>query len=57
MADKASSSLSASILLEEIKASMSGSQIYEHADSNDKWVFVEVALSSAADTDSLDTGD
>ena len=57
MADKASSSLSASILLDEIKASMSGSQIYEPADSNDKWVFAEVAVSNAADTDLLDTGD
>ena len=57
MADKASSSLSASILLDEIKASMSGSQIYDPADGNDKWVFAEVAVTSNASTDLLDTGD
>ena len=57
MADKASSSLSASILLDEIKASMSGSLIYEPADGNDKWVFAEVAVGNGASTDLLDTGD
>ena len=57
MADKASSSLSASILLDEIKASMSGGLIYEPADANDKWVFAEVAVTSNASTDLLDTGD
>ena len=58
MADKASSSLSASILLDEIKASMSGSQIYEPVDSNDKWVFAEIQVTgSASDTDLLDTDD
>jgi len=57
MADKASSSLSASILLDEIKASMSGSLTYEPADSNDKWVFAEVEVGSGASTDLLDTGD
>ena len=57
MADKASSSLSASILLDEIKASMSGSLTYEPADSNDKWVFAEVAVGNGASTDLLDTGD
>ena len=57
MADKASSSLSASILLDEIKASMSGSLTYEPANSNDKWVFAEVAVGNGASTDLLDTGD
>ena len=57
MADKASSSLSASILLDEIKASMSGGLIYEPADASDKWVFAEVAVTSNASTDLLDTGD
>ncbi len=57
MADKASSSLSASILLDEIKASMSGGLIYEPADSNDKWVFAEVAVTSNASTNLLGTGD
>ena len=57
MANKASSSLSASILLDEIKASMSGNQIYEPVDSNDKWVFAEVQVTSSASTDLLDTSD
>ena len=57
MADKASSSLSASILLDEIKASMSGSQIYEPVDTNDKWVFAEVQVTTSASTDLLDTSD
>jgi len=58
MADKASSSLSASILLDEIKASMSGSQIYDPADGNDKWVFAEVTVvGDSSTTDLLDTGD
>ena len=57
MADKASSSLSASILLDEIKASMSGSQIYEPVDSNDKWVFAEIQVTTSASTDLLDTSD
>jgi len=57
MADKASSSLSASILLDEIKASMSGSQIYEPVDTNDKWVFAEVQVTTNASTDLLDTSD
>ena len=57
MANKASSSLSASILLDEIKASMSGNQIYEPADSGDKWVFAEVQVTSNASTDLLDTDD
>tara|TARA_R110000824_G_C14759795_1_gene629663 strand:+ start:38 stop:514 length:477 start_codon:yes stop_codon:yes gene_type:complete len=56
MADKASSSLSASILIDEIKASMSGSQIYEPADGNDKWVFSSSSVTgSASDTDLLGT--
>jgi len=58
MADKASSSLSASILLDEIKASMSGSLIYDPADGNDKWVFAAVTVTgSASDTDLLDAND
>ena len=58
MADKASSSLSASILLDEIKASMSGSQIYEPADGNDKWVFAEVTIVGNSSTvDLLGIGD
>jgi len=57
MADRASSSLSASILLDEIKASMSGSQIYEPVDTNDKWVFAEVQVYTDASTDLLDVND
>jgi len=57
MADKASSSLSASILLDEIKASMSGSQIYDPVNSDDKWVFAEIQVTASASTDLLNTND
>jgi len=49
MADKATGSMSASVFHDEIKATMSGSSSYEPKDSNDKWLFAEVAVSSAAD--------
>ena len=49
MADKATGSMSASVFLDEVKATMSGSSVYEPKDSNDKWLFAEVAVSSAAD--------
>ena len=49
MADKGTASLSASIFLDEIKSSMGGSSSYEPKDSSDKWLFAEVAVSSAAD--------
>jgi len=58
MSDKASASLSASILLDEIKTSMGGSQIYEPVDSSDKWVFAEVQVSGdTSTTDLLDAND
>ena len=57
MSDKASASLSASILLNEIKTSMSGSQIYTPADGNDLWVFAEVQIATTASANLLDTGD
>ena len=47
MADKASTSLSASILLDEIKTSMSGVCQFSPADSGDKWIFTEVDVSSS----------
>ena len=49
MADKATGSMSASVFQDEVKATMSGSSSYEPKDSNDKWLFAEVAVSSAAD--------
>ena len=49
MADKATGSMSASVFQDEVKATMSGSSVYEPKDSNDKWLFAEVAVSSAAD--------
>ena len=57
MADKASSSLSSSILLDEIKSSMSGNLTYEPSDASEKWVFAEVTVTTDASTDLLDTAD
>ena len=39
MADKATGSMSASVFQDEVKATMSGSSVYEPKDSNDKWLF------------------
>jgi len=47
MADKATGSSSASIFLDEIKSAISGGINYEPKDSNDKWVFAEVAVDSS----------
>ena len=57
MADKAVASSSANIFLDEIRSSMSGSINYEPKDTNDKWIFAEVAVSNSASIDLLDTGD
>jgi|TARA_R100000030_G_scaffold89988_1_gene74460 hypothetical protein len=57
MADKASSNLAASIFMDDIRSSISGSFNYEPKDANDKWVFAEVAVGNGASTDLLDTGD
>ena len=62
MADKATGSMSASVFQDEIKATMSGSSAYEPKDSNDKWLFAEVAVSNSsgdlvADRDYLGTAD
>ena len=48
MADKATSSLAASVFQDDIKASMGGSQAYEPKDANDKWLFAEVAVSNSS---------
>tara|TARA_R110000765_G_scaffold47325_1_gene97267 strand:- start:572 stop:1045 length:474 start_codon:yes stop_codon:yes gene_type:complete len=48
MADKATGSLSASVFLDDIKSSMSGSSIYEPKDANDKWIFAEIAVSNSS---------
>ena len=57
MADKATTSSSVSVFMDDIKSSLSGSFNYEPKDANDKWVFAEVAVGSGASTDLLDTGD
>ena len=49
MADKGTASLSASVFMDDIKSSMGGNATYEPKDANDKWLFAEVAVSSAAD--------
>ena len=49
MADKGTASISASIFMDDIKSSLGGNATYEPKDANDKWLFAEVAVSSAAD--------
>ena len=48
MADKATASLSASVFMDDIKSAMSGSYNYEPKDSNDKWLFAEIAVSNTS---------
>ena len=62
MADKATSSLAASVFQDDIKASMGGSQAYEPKDANDKWLWAEIAVGNTsadliADRDYLGTVD
>ena len=47
MADKALAQINASVFMDEIKSSMSGSYDYEPADANDKWVFMEKACATS----------
>ena len=49
MADKGIASLAASVFMDDIKSSIGGNSSYEPKDANDKWLFAEVAVSSAAD--------
>ena len=49
MADKASSSSSASVFMDDIKGAMGGTLNYEPKDANDKWIFAEVSVSTAGD--------
>ena len=48
MADKAFSSISASVLLDDVRSSVAGSLNYEPKDANDKWVFAEVAVNNSS---------
>jgi len=48
MADKGISSSSASVFMDDIKSSMSGSLNYEPKDTNDKWIFAEVSVGTNA---------
>ena len=48
MADKATGSMSASVFQDEVKATMSGSSVYEPKDANDKWLFAEVSVSNSS---------
>ena len=62
MADKAIANTSASVFMDDIKSSLSGSSSYEPKDANDKWLFAEVAVSNTsadlvADRDYLGTAD
>ena len=62
MADKATGSMSASVFQDEVKATTSGSSVYEPKDANDKWLFAEVSVSNSsgdliADRDYLGSAD
>jgi predicted nuclease of predicted toxin-antitoxin system len=48
MADKAFSSISSSVLLDDVRSSVAGSLNYEPKDANDKWVFAEVAVNNSS---------
>ena len=53
MADKATSNLTGSIFMDDIKSSISGSLNYEPKDANDKWIFAEVSIDDTASADLL----
>ena len=62
MADKGTASLSASVFMDDIKSSLGGNSSYEPKDSNDKWLFAEIAVGNSsadlvADRDYLGTAD
>ena len=62
MADKAIANISASIFHDEIRSSMGGVVEFDRADSDDKWIFSEVAVSNSSSNlitvrDFLGTGD
>ena len=62
MADKGIASMSASVFMDDIKSSIGGTSSYEPKDSNDKWLFAEVAVGNSsadlvADRDYLGTVD
>ena len=44
MADQATSSISTSVFLDEIKSRMNGICDYTPVDADDKWIFAEVAV-------------
>ena len=48
MADKGTASLSASVFMDDIKAALGGTSSYEPKDSNDKWLFAEIAVSNSS---------
>ena len=48
MADKATTSMSSSVFMDDIKAAMSGNYNYEPKDANDKWIFAEIAVSNSS---------
>ena len=48
MADKAYGNVSASVFLDDMKSYMSGALNYEPKDSNDKWLFAEVAVNNTS---------
>ena len=49
MADKATSSISVSVLKDTLKANMSGSLVYEPADTSEKWVYTEKLIGTASE--------
>ncbi len=57
MADKAISSFSASVFMDDIRSSIGGTNNYTPKDANDKWIFAEVAVAQTASTNLLDVND
>jgi hypothetical protein len=56
MADQATSNITASVFLDEVKSKMNGICDYTPKNTDDKWVFAEVATSNSA-TDLFDVND
>ena len=53
MADRAVSSLSASMLPDEVKTTLSGTQMYDPTDSGDRWFYLEKQVSGSSSTNDL----
>ena len=48
MADNAIGNISASVFMDEVKASFGGKLSYEPDDANDKWIYAEVTVGTSS---------